>query len=265
MKWKSFFVIFTAFVLVGCGGMSTKNEEKRPANNGDKTIENTRYEGDQVRKSRDNDRNRNNNIGENVSDRLEDRNRHSNNRASNNRQDEYDVSKEAADKIVAEIPDIERAYVLTSNRNAYVAAQLNRNDSTEGDHIAKNDRQNNSTGMNVRNTNDRNAKSRTVNEGDANDRGTDNHMANRRDIDTNRYDDDRQVESDEVSDQVKNKIADIVQDVDNDIDNVYVSTSPDFLDLANDYTTDMDNGKPVRGFFDQLGNTIERIFPQNKR
>ncbi|HLR52391.1 MAG TPA: hypothetical protein VK072_05880 [Candidatus Avamphibacillus sp.] len=28
---------------------------------------------------------------------------------------------------------------------------------------------------------------------------------------------------------------------------------------------DMNNGKPVRGFFDQFGNMIERLFPQNKR
>jgi len=27
----------------------------------------------------------------------------------------------------------------------------------------------------------------------------------------------------------------------------------------------MNNGKPVRGFFDQFGNMIERLFPQNKR
>lgn len=254
MKWKWFAVMFTAFMLlVGCGGMGTKKEEPR-TNNGDQTFENTRFEGDQTRKMRDNPNNR-----------LEDRNRDSNNRASNNRQDEYDVSKEAADKIVADIPEIERAYVLTTNRNAYVAAQLNKDHSTEGDHIAKNDRQNSSADMNVRNVNDRNAKGRTVNEGDANDRRTDNHMSNRRDIDTDRYDDDRQVESDEVTDQVKNKIADIVQDVDDDIDNVYVSTSPDFFDLAHNYSSDMDNGKPVRGFFDQIGNTIERIFPQNKR
>src|SRR5699024_9919774 len=105
-----------------------------------------------------------------------------------------------------------------------------------------------------RQTNDRKAKERTVNEGDSNRRGPDNHTSNRRDT-----------EEEAVTDEVKNEIAEIVQDVDGDIDNVYVSTSPDFLDLVGNYSDDMDNGKPVRGFFDQIGNTIERIFPQSKR
>src|SRR5699024_2827022 len=135
-----------------------------------------------------------------------------------------------------------------------VAARLDENNTTPNDHLTKNDRNHNSTGTNVRNTNDRNVKDRTVNEGNANNRGSDNHIANRRDV-----------EGHEVTDDVKNQIAEIVQDVDNDIDNVYVSTSPDFFDLAGNYADDMDAGKPVRGFFDHIGNTIERIFPQNKR
>src|SRR5699024_127880 len=164
------------------------------------------------------------------------------------------VSKEAADRIVKEVTDIDQAYVLTTKNNAYVAAKLDENQTTPNDHLSSNDRNHNSTGTNVRHTNHRNVKDRTVNKGDANRRGTDNHMANRRDV-----------EGDAVTDDVKNQIAEIVQDVDNDIDNVYVSTSPDFFDLANDYADDMDEGKPIKGFFDQVGNTIERIFPQNKR
>ncbi|HLR42572.1 MAG TPA: YhcN/YlaJ family sporulation lipoprotein [Pseudogracilibacillus sp.] len=256
MRLKALVVMFTAFVLLmGCS--SGMNDNKPKDNKGTNTqtentkFENTQYkEGDRTRLNRDD---------------LDDRDRHSNNRNSNNRQDEYDVSKEAADRIVDEVAEIERAYVLTTKNNAYVAAELDKGTASAGDNLAKNDRQNSSAGMNIRNVNDRNAKSRVVNEGDSNERRTDNHMSNRRDIDTDRYNDDRQVESDEVTDQVKNKIADIVQDVDDNIDNVYVSTSPDFFDLAHNYSSDMDNGKPVRGFFDQIGNTIERIFPQNKR
>jgi len=69
----------------------------------------------------------------------------------------------------------------------------------------------------------------------------------------------------ELTDEVKDKIADIVQSVDRDIDHVYVTTNPDFADLTNDYMNDFNDGKPVRGFFDQIGNMIERVFPQNKR
>lgn len=250
MKIKTLVVIFTAFVLLAACSSGMSDNKGKDTNKDETTFENTRFkEEDRTRINRDD---------------LDDRNRHSNNRNSNNRQDEYDLSKEAADRIVDEIAEIERAYVLTTKNNAYVAAQLDKGTASTGDNLAKNDRQNSSAGMNVRNVNDRNAKSRVVNEGDSNERRTDNHMSNRRDIDSDRYDDNRQVESDEVTDQVKNKIADIVQDIDKDIDNVYVSTSPDFFDLAHNYSSDMEDGKPVRGFFDQIGNTIERIFPQNK-
>lgn len=255
MKFKHFSVIFAAILLLfGCQGNNNDNQNTEESRGNDTTFEKTRYNDDLhdnrniTRKSRDNTDNNN------LTEKLSDRNRHSNNRNSNNRHDKYDVSKEAADRIVDEVAEIDRAYVLTTNKNAYVAAQLDENETTPDDDLTKNDRNNNSAGMNVRNVNDRNVKNRTVNDGDTNKRRMDNHMANRRDV-----------EGHEVTDDVKNKIADIVQDVDNNIDNVYVSTSPDFMDLADDYVTDMDNGKPVRGFFDQIGNTIERIFPQNKR
>src|SRR5699024_4002300 len=100
----------------------------------------------------------------------------------------------------------------------------------------------------------RNAKERTVNEGDSNRRGPDNHTSNRRDT-----------EEEAVTDEVKNEIAESVHDVDGDIDNVYVSTSPDILDLVGNYCGDLHNRTHVSGFFDQIGNTIERIFPQSKR
>lgn len=254
MKWKHLAIMFTAILLLfGCSSYNNKNTDESRGT-ADKTIEKTRYNEDGklernnrniTRKTRDN---------ANITDKVSDRDRHSNNRSSNNRQDEYDVSKEAADRIVDEIAEIDRAYVLTTKNNAYVAAQLDEGRTNPNDHISKNDRNNSSAGMNVRNVNDRNVSNRTVNDGDSNARRSDNHMANRRDV-----------EGHDVTDDVKNKVADIVQDVDQDIDNVYVSTSPDFFDLAGNYATDMDEGKPVRGFFDQLGNTIERIFPQNKR
>lgn len=252
MKFKHLTIMFAAILLLfGCQGYNNNknNDESRGTDN---TFEKTRYNEDMNQ----NDRNltRKTREDNNLTQKISDRNRDSNNRSSNNRQDKYDVSKEAADRIVNEIPEIDRAYVISTKNNAYVAAQLDENNTTPNDSITKNDRNNSSSGMNIRNVNDRNVTNRTVNDGDANERRQDNHMANRRDV-----------EGHEVTDDVKNKIADIVQDIDNDIDNVYVSTSPDFFDLADNYSTDMDDGKPIRGFFDQIGNTIERIFPQNKR
>src|SRR5699024_7656998 len=128
------------------------------------------------------------------------------------------------------------------------------NDDTPDDPIANNARDYYSTCTDVRHTNDRKANERTINEEDSNRRGPYNHTSNHRDPE-------EEVETD-GEEKAKEEI---VQDVDGDIDNVYVSTSPDFLDLVGNYSDDMDNGKPVRGFFDQIGNTIERIFPQSKR
>jgi YhcN/YlaJ family sporulation lipoprotein len=119
----------------------------------------------------------------------------------------YEVADEAADRITDEVNVIDGAYVLTTENNAYVAANL---DTDAGN------RENGVT------------------------------------------------EGGELTEDVKNEISDIVQSVDNDIDNVYVSTNPDFFDLANNYTNDLNDGRPVEGFFSQIGNMLERLFPQNR-
>lgn len=249
MKYKIMTAAITGTLLLsGCQGFNNNQEEGMGR---DTTYEHT---SDRVRTNHDN------NYMQNVADR------NSLNRNSNNHQDRYDVSDKAAERIVDEIPEIERAYVLMTRNNAYVAAVLDKDDATGKDNITYNDRQNSSAGMNVRNVNDRNTVlNRTVNEGDANKRRQDNHMANRRDTVSDDIAHKRDVESDELTDAVKNKIADIVQEEHDNIENIYVSTSPDFVDLTNAYVNRMDSGEPVEGFFDAIGNMIERIFPQNKR
>lgn len=267
MKQKLIIVFIAVFfVLSGCQGMGTNKERQEGMGTGD-TFERTRttHETDRTDRGRRSINDGADRGARSITDQVADRNRDSNNRASNNRQDRYDVSKEAAERIVAEIGDIDRAYVLTTRNNAYVAAILDEDRTTNEDNLTFNDRQNSSAGMNIRQVNDRNVKNRTVNDGDSNKRKQDNHMANKKRNVSDDVGDKRDVESDELTDEVKNQIADIVQEVDNNINNVYVSTSPDFVDLTENYVNDMDDGKPVRGFFDQIGNTIERIFPQNKR
>lgn len=148
----------------------------------------------------------------------------------------YAVSKEAADRITNDIREIRHAYVLTTNRNAYVAAVLNDNRTGNRNQTNMTDGHN----RNYTNTTD-GTRTHTNRLGTATDTGH------------------------ELTDEVKNRITKIVKSVDNNIDNVYVTTNPDFADLANNYITDVNAGKPVRGFFDQLGNMIERVFPQNHR
>ncbi|MEN1970443.1 YhcN/YlaJ family sporulation lipoprotein [Lentibacillus sp. N15] len=151
-----------------------------------------------------------------------------NNNNNNNNNDRYDISKEAADKITDKVAGIDHAYVLTTKNNAYVAAALDENNNNNNGNM--NNRNNDNNGVN----NDNN--------GVTNNRADNGH---------------------ELTEDKKHEIRDIVKSVDNDIDHVYVSTNPDFMNLANNYADDVNNGKPVRGMFDQIGNMIERVFPQN--
>lgn len=251
MRLKIIAPIFTVLlILVGCQG--TQNDANR---NIDQPNENTSFENrdmndnrfDRVRNTTERDRSFTNDVTNRDRDAL--------NRSSNNRHDRYDISKEAADRIVDEITEINQAYVLTTGKNAYVAATLDAKKETR-QNVTQQEKRQNSTTMDVRQPNDRHANERTTNQGDTNERGQDNHMTNFRSNNPNG-------DGEELTLEVKNKISDIVQDVDSTIENVYVSTSPDFFDLTNNYADDLDAGRPVRGFFDQIGNTIERIFPQN--
>lgn len=239
---------FLAVVLLLAGCMGTDANEEGRGMKDNTNLENTRNQDGTNQKGSltDNISNRNN-TGNN------DRNNKGNNEGyktgDNDRDKEsYEISDEAADKIVSEINEIESAYVLTSNDQAYVAARLDSNsnqgtNNTQG----KTDRSGNSNQASKEDNN----KAGNATKGD---RGNNN---------MSRTDDMRKGE--DVTDEVKEKITKIVQTTNPNIENVYVTTSPDFIDLVNNYSDDMDNGKPIRGMFDQVGNMIERVFPQNKR
>ncbi len=62
----------------------------------------------------------------------------------------------------------------------------------------------------------------------------------------------------------ENKIANEVRKADNTIDNVYVTTNPDFYNRVTDFGNEIQNGHPVRGLYDQMSNTIKRVFPNNR-
>jgi len=197
MKWKLLSVLTVFFLaLAACQNAdNTDNQDGATGNNNN--VEPTRYQnnaGDGMVDDR-------NNVMERESDRFQNRDGQE---ANNNNQ--YDVAEEAAERITNEVDGIERAYVLTTENNAYVAANL-----------------------------------------DADDTNQQNETGN------------------ELTDEVKGQIGEIVKSVNNDIDNVYVSTNPDFLNLTRDYVNDADNGEPIEGFFDQMGNMIERLFPENSR
>ncbi len=209
----------TTVTLAGCGITNnddglTRDSAKDPNTN----VEQTRF-NDQANNNRLNERNMNTYNNDRIYTRnLENGNKH------------YDISKKTADKITAEVNDIDRAYVLTVQNNAYVGIVMY--DHHNNDHANRNDDR---TGV----TNHNAVKGGTHNAADRNEHN--------------------------VTDEVKRQVADVVKSVDNNIDNVYVTTNPEFIDLTTDYANDIRNGHPVEGVFDQIGHIIQHVFPTNHR
>lgn len=210
---------FTAFALLtGCNVTDDTNDAMR--NNDNDGAQPTRFENTGTSDGM-NDNNRNH-TDYRERNRGEGRfNDHTNKKDQNNR-NRFDVAEEAAEQITDKIPEIETAYVLTTENNAYVAARMDTNN-----------KKRNQDGRNNRNN---------------------NNMRNPR----------PNGKGHELTDNMKKRIAEIVRSVDNDIDNVFVSTNPDFYNLTTNYVDDVNAGRPIEGFFDQFGNMIERLFPQNR-
>jgi spore cortex protein len=68
----------------------------------------------------------------------------------------------------------------------------------------------------------------------------------------------------EDTNSIEHKISQRVKSTDRDIDNVYVSENPDFYDRMNTYASDIRNGRPISGFFNEFTETIRRVFPKAK-
>lgn len=233
----------TTVALVGCG--TTNNDDgtamRDGGNDGNTNVEQTRY-NDHADNNRHNDRINNDRGAENT--RYNDNNRINNREGAKNNK-RYDVSKEAADKITSDIDDIDRAYVLTTNNNAYVGVAMH------GDRTDRNDNNNKDDNGDRTNT-DRND---VTNHDGVNNTGDLNHT-NDANMNNGKHD---------VTDDVKKQVTDAVKSVDNDIDNVYVTTNPDFIDLTSDYADEARNGHPIGGFVDQIGDMVKRVFPSSNR
>ncbi|PAK39937.1 lipoprotein YhcN, partial [Bacillus licheniformis] len=55
-----------------------------------------------------------------------------------------------------------------------------------------------------------------------------------------------------------------VKETDNNINNVFVSANPDFVDRMRNYGDRIQNGEPIEGLFEEFGETINRIFPNQR-
>ncbi len=137
MKWKIYSMMLAAvFVLGACQADNGNDDAPNNQNGDDNNVEQTRYGGDADNRG-DNMNNRNNNELNNGNQTRDTDNRGNNNNGNNNGEDQYELADKAADQISEKVDGIDNAYVVKTDNNAYVAAELdqdnNANNNNNGD------------------------------------------------------------------------------------------------------------------------------------
>jgi YhcN/YlaJ family sporulation lipoprotein len=64
-----------------------------------------------------------------------------------------------------------------------------------------------------------------------------------------------------LSQDMEAQIAKQVRSTDANIQRVFVSTNPDFISRINSYTLSVQQGRPIAGFFGELNEMAQRLFP----
>lgn len=62
-------------------------------------------------------------------------------------------------------------------------------------------------------------------------------------------------------DQTEKAVSQVIKESYPEVETVRLTTNPDFLDLADRYQKEVDAGRPVEGFFNEIGEVIDRVFP----
>lgn len=173
-----------------------------------------------------------------------------NNFTSRHNNTRMEISENIA-RAIADMPEVESANVLLTDKNAYVAVVLDngRGYGTTGAGSVVGDHRDKAAGSQNRVYRD-NAANRT------NDReGTTDRMGRRGPA----------AGADEagVTDEIKEKIANKVKSMKSDVRNVYVSANPDFVQRLRSYADRAENGQPLRGLIIEFNTMVERLFPDN--
>jgi spore cortex protein len=71
-------------------------------------------------------------------------------------------------------------------------------------------------------------------------------------------------ENQELTNDLEDRIGKAVRKADPSVNDVFVSTNPDFLDRMNGWADQIRNGNPVSGFAKEFGETVRRVFPDNR-
>lgn len=183
-------------------------------------------------------------------------NRRGTNYTSMHNNTRMEMSQDIADKL-ANMPEVNSAYVLLTEKNAYVAVVVDNNAANTND-MRTPDR----TGTLNRNRARALTGNNTGMTGDNTGLTGAGNLVSPRDGITGNRDTIYGRTNDTVSDALKNKIAQEVKAVKPDIRNVYVSANPEFVNRMTGYSERFRNGQPLRGMILQFNTMVERIFPQ---
>ena len=173
-----------------------------------------------------------------------------NNFVSKHNNTRMEMSEEIA-KAIADMPEVESANVLLTEKNAYVAVVLDngRGYGTSGPGSAAGERTDKGAGSQNRVYGD-NAANRMS------DRlGTTDRMGRRGPA--------AGAAEDGVTDDIKAKIVEKVKAMNRNVRNVYVSANPDFVQRLRGYADRVENGQPLRGLLIEFNTMVERLFPDD--
>ncbi|MBW7474539.1 YhcN/YlaJ family sporulation lipoprotein [Paenibacillus oenotherae] len=160
-----------------------------------------------------------------------------------------EMSEEVADQLAA-MKEVNKAYVMLTDNNAYVAVSLDDGKKKVGP----------------------NAMSRSQVPSQPLGRTNQGYrhlgVNGSKDFSAGVYDGSRMKGLDsKVTEDLKSQIAGKVKGMVPQVDNVYVSANPDFVDRMTAYMDDVRLGHPIQGFIVEFNAMVDRIFPHqaNKR
>ncbi|WP_080833890.1 YhcN/YlaJ family sporulation lipoprotein [Cohnella massiliensis] len=260
-------VLSAALALSGCaanqGDLGNKNI--RPNNAGNMRGLNNRFANDQA----------------NEMNRIHGTQQMNNNVVGLHGNTNMELSDDIANKLAA-LPEIKSAYVMLTDRNAYVAIT----EETNGRQRVKGTyRSNNGTGrtkgmgagmadrgVGMSNPNSVTPRSAapyrsdyySVGDNTGTTAGGGTHGGFGRGGANSRAGTNGRVGamSGDASDTLKNKVGDLVKGMSPTTENVYVSTNPDFFGRMERMANDFRNGNPIQGMITEFNTLVERIFPE---
>lgn len=221
--WAALISIFMAFsVLAACNANNGTTGQDN--NDGSVGMNRARTGGDT--------------LGQFRNDRFQDRamNRGSNLANGDHNNSRLESSQEIAEQVAA-INGVESAYVLLTDRNAYVAVIIDEDE----DYGRKGQ-----LGMDLGRQNRSSVK------------GTSEGARHGTDLQFGEY----HTMRDGLTQAMKNRIGDKVKSLKPELRNVYVSASPDFLSRVQNYVSKIDEGEPIEGLIEEFNTMVQRLFPQ---